>query len=220
MLVGNDVVDLHDRWSQPGRIHRRFDSRAFTAGEAAGILASRAAHRLRWSMWAAKESAFKVAKKLDDGTRFFPREFAVRMISDARAEVSHRVGRFSVWLDQAEGWLHAVAAPLADRPTDGSFGPRSGAGDSPPRGTQARLARVRAERSAGPDDGPSFEVRELTRAGVGSLLGICPTEIEVASEGGIPVLHWQQRRLPLDLSLSHHGRFIACAWAVHGLPRD
>ncbi len=217
MLVGNDVVDLHDPGSRPDAIHPRFDQRAFTQAERASIVASGAAHRIRWSVWAAKESAFKVASKLDRGTRFLPREFAVRMISDARAEVNHRVGRIGVWLDQAEEWLHAVAAPLTRVAGVDVLGPRDGVADHRPRGTHARLARVRTEDSASESDGPSLEVRELARKGIGSFLRICPGEIELASDGGIPVLCRRQRRLPVDVSLSHHGRFVACAWALHGL---
>ena len=219
MLVGNDVVDLRDPCSRPDAIHPRFDQRAFTQAERASILASGAAHRLRWSVWAAKESAFKVARKMDGGTRFLPREFAVRMISDARAEVNHRVGRIGVWLDQAEEWLHAVAAPLTRTTTGDVLGPRDGVADHRPRGTHARLARVQTESPAPTADGPSFEVRELACAGIGSFLSIRPGEIELATEGGIPVLCRRQRRLPVDVSLSHHGRFVACAWALHGLSR-
>ena len=219
MLVGNDVVDLHDPCSRPDAIHPRFDQRAFTRAERASILTSRAAHRRRWSVWAAKESSFKVAKKLDRGTRFLPREFAVCMISDGRAEVSHRVGRIGVWLDQAEEWLHAVAAPLPGVTTRDVLAPRDGGGDRRPRETHARLARVQTEPPARTSEGPSLEVRELARGAIGSFLSICPGEIEVATEGGIPVLCRRQRRLPVDVSLSHHGRFVACAWAPHGPSR-
>jgi phosphopantetheinyl transferase (holo-ACP synthase) len=199
--VGNDIVDLHDPWSQPDKVHARFDARAFTPAERADILASVCAHQLRWSLWAAKESAFKVARKLDPGVRFFPREFAVRMLGNARAEVRHRVGRFAVWFERADEWVHAVALPMAD-PT--------------PSGVGARIGRVEKEGADYPDRGerPSIRVREVAQAAVGSVMNVPPAEIEIVTEQGIPTLHCRDERLPVDLSLSHHGRFVACAWAV------
>ena len=66
MLVGNDVVDLHDPQSQPEALHPRFDARVFSLGEREALGASSSPHSLRWSLWAAKESAYKLAKKLDE----------------------------------------------------------------------------------------------------------------------------------------------------------
>ena len=224
MLVGNDIVDLHDPWSQPDKIHPRFDSRAFTPAERARIRASRSAHRLRWSLWAAKESAFKVARKLDGGVRFLPREFAVRMLGDGRAAVSHRVGGFGVWFERADAWLHAVAVPMTPgRPGPvreapvGSAEVRGCVSEAAPLGVGARIGRVEQEGrdSAVRNDGPSARVREVARTAVGSLMNVAPTEIEILTDQGIPALQRRGERLPLDLSLSHHGRFVACAWAVN-----
>jgi len=201
LLIGNDIVDLHDPWSRPDKIHQRFDSRAFTHAEQVRIVESRSAHRLRWTLWAAKESAFKVARKLDAGVRFLPREFAVRMVGDARAEVTHRVGRFSVRFDRADDWLHALAVPSG-------HGARAAA-----VGVGARVGEVETERrSASGGDGPSVRVRELARAALGSVMDISPTELEIVTEGGVPTVRRREQRLPVDLSLSHHGRFVACAW--------
>ncbi len=216
MLVGNDIVDLHDPWSQADRIHGRFDSRAFTSAERARIRGSRSAHQLRWSLWAAKESAFKVARKLDGEVRFFPRKFVVRMLEDARAEVSHGVGRFNVWFERADEWLHALAVPVADLATGSRSEVHDGSAGEPPMGARARVGRVEIDGSAGRGDRPSIRVRELARTAVGSLMNISPAEIDIVTQGGIPTLRRQDERLPVDLSLSHHGRFVACAWAMDG----
>jgi phosphopantetheinyl transferase (holo-ACP synthase) len=208
LLVGNDIVDLYDPWSQPDSIHRRFDSRAFTPTERARILASRSAHQLRWSLWAAKESAFKVARKLDGGVRFLPREFTVRMLNDGRAEVSHPIGRFGVWFERAEEWLHAVAVLMMSRT------------DADPSEVSARIGRIEEEGdSSRGGDRPSVRVREVAQAALGALMGVSAAEIEIVTHQGIPAPHRRDERLPVDLSLSHHGRFVACAWAVDG-PRS
>ncbi|MCZ6727625.1 MAG: 4'-phosphopantetheinyl transferase superfamily protein [Acidobacteria bacterium] len=196
MPVGNDVVDLGHPLCQPDAIHPRFDSRAFTTSELALLRASTRAHRMRWSLWAAKESAFKACRKLDPRVRFLPRDFAVHL-SGERAEVVHRSGRFDVWLDQTDRWVHALASQTGDKPG----------------------SRVGGDPSALPDaaeETSSERVRKLARSALGALLNIAPDELRIVSEDRIPRAQWRGEPVPFDLSLSHDGRFAACAWEPVG----
>ena len=211
MLVGNDIVDLHDPESHPGALHDRFDARAFTDDERAGLSVSASPHRLRWTLWAAKESAFKVAKKIDPGAVFHPRDFRVRQIGrgpagkektgEGSAVVSHAIGSFAVWLDRTDEWVHAVATPsFADVP--------GAAGGWWPCG--AGVERLQPENAD-----PGRRVRELACEAVGSRLQLPPGRVHIEADGRIPVAFSGDRRLPVDLSLSHHGRFVAWAWGEH-----
>ncbi len=203
MLVGNDVVDLGDPENQPDAIHPRFDQRVFSAVERSRYLTLPSMHRTRWAMWAAKESAFKVARKLDPGVRFHPREFAVRFVRGRRARVEHSSGAYDVWLEMRRDWIHAIATPAGRfrRCPDFRLAPvEAGIGGRDVLGFTRPWLR------------PGRRVRELARAAVGSRFGRDPSELEVSSENGIPGLRWRGRRFPVDLSLSHHGRFVACAW--------
>src|SRR5512139_2501725 len=78
-MIGNDVVDLLDPETQPGAVHPRFDARVFTDDELRALRRSVAPGRLRWLMWAAKESAFKAVRRNDACVAFRPREFAVTL---------------------------------------------------------------------------------------------------------------------------------------------
>ena len=202
MPVGNDVVDLRHPLCQPGAIHPRFDIRAFTTREIALLAASAQVHRTRWSLWAAKESAFKASRKLDPRVRFLPRDFAVHL-SEERAEVVHSSGRFDVWLDHADQWVHALASQAGEKP-----GFRL-AGD-PSASSEAEGAAGAAE------EGFSERVRELARSALGALLNIAPNEVRIVSEDGIPRAQRRGQPLPFDLSLSHDGCFVACAWEAMG----
>jgi len=191
--VGNDVVDLGHPLCQPDAIHPRFDIRAFSAAEIAQLAAFDRVHRTRWSLWAAKESAFKAARKLDPKVRFIPRDFAVRLSGD-RAAVTHRLGHFDIWLDQTDEWVHAVASRGGEKPDLQIDGPLT--------------------TSAGVEEEDSGErVRKLARTVLGDFLNIAPSEIHFVSVDRIPRAQWQGAPLPIDLSLSHDGRFVACAWA-------
>ena len=86
-MVGNDVIDLGDPETRAGSCHARFDARVFDDDERALLLASADPTRRRWVLWAAKEAAFKVARKLDGATVFSPRRFVVRPGDDGHAVV-------------------------------------------------------------------------------------------------------------------------------------
>lgn len=200
MHVGNDVVDLRDPEARPGAVHPRFDARVFTSCERARIRAAAAAERVRWSLWAAKESAFKVARKLDDGLPFHPRRFVVRELARDRAAVVHQAaGRFRVWLDEARDWIHATAVP----------GDQDEVPTGPPLSALAVLDEARASAAE-----LSVRVRELLRDAVAPLVEADPTLLEVVTVDGIPRLRLAGRPLPVDLSLSHHGRVVGCSWLL------
>jgi len=192
--VGNDVVDLRDPETRPGATHPRFDVRVFDDHERRALGVASAGERLRWTLWAAKESAFKAARKLEPDVRFLPRRFGVRLLDQARAEVRHRIGTFHVWLEQAQDWVHAAAAPGGEaRPTPG----------------------FRVERLGEVGAGARARVRELALEVLTPLLPdatAAPGGIRILSRDGVPELWDRERRLPVDLSLSHHGRLVACAW--------
>lgn len=195
MPIGNDVVDLRDPEARPGAVHPRFDARVFTDDEREILEERERPDRWRWSLWAAKESSFKAASKLAGDVRFIPRRFAVRMVDDLRAEVRHGLGFFRVWLEQARGWVHAVAASNGD-------------GSRPPDSLVKRLEEGGRRASA--------QVRRM------ALDVLSPDRTDgsggarILTPDGVPELWEGARRLPLDLSLSHHGRMIACAWEEEG----
>ena len=201
MLVGNDVVDLHDPESQAEALHARFDARVFTFGEREALSASGSVHELRWTLWAAKESAYKVAKKLDASVRFLPRDFLVRRVGEGRALVIHETGSFEVGMERTDEWICAVAALTV-------------AGTA----STARPIRAGIERLDAPGADASRTVRELACAALSSWMNLPPGQVQIAGDRGIPVALWRNRRLPVDLSLSHHGRFVGWAWADCAIP--
>jgi len=195
LLVGNDVVDLHDPQSQPEALHPRFDARVFSLGEREALGASSSPHSLRWSLWAAKESAYKLAKKLDAAVRFLPRDFLVRPLAEGQALVVHETGSFEVRLERSDEWVHAVATLIMANGL-----------------STHRLVSAGIEPLGAPGADASRTVRELARSDLSSRMNLPPRLVRIAEDRGIPVALWRNLRLPVDLSLSHHGRFVAWAW--------
>lgn len=190
--IGNDVVDLGDRPRVTPRHRRRFIERVFCEREQALLDAEGAPEGLVWSLFAAKEAAFKVVCKLGPLPVFAHRKFEVQ------PDLSGvRYGPWALLLavDADAERVHALAW---------NAGP-------PPRWKVARVER-------GADLGAS--ARALLLAEVGLALGCPSQELQVVRPAaperwdglGNPEVQRGGAPLALDVSLSHDGRFIACAF--------
>jgi len=196
-MLGNDLVDLG---ALAALRHERFDARVFDAAELDAIAASREPERLRWSFWAAKESAFKALRRLDRSVTFTPLRFAVTPDLAAHERgawmhVAHGRKGVLVRIESEASFLHAVAWSDAGAVAT----------------TLCAVARVD---EVAPQATPREAVRTLARAGVANALRIDPSELKIVRDGRIPNLAWRGAALPAALSLSHDGRFVAFACRI------
>ena len=196
MSVGNDVVDLADRETRLCGLHPRFEERVFGAAEREALEASRSRHRLHWALWAAKESAYKARKRLDAGAVFSPKEFEVELSSllttggVAVGRVFHRGDVFELEVRVDGASVHAVAT------SEGEAGAR----------VLWKVERTRGD--------PGVAARRLAVRAIGSALGLDPAGLRIV--GRPPLAIDRGRRLEAELSLSHHGRFVAVACTLAG----
>jgi len=188
-MIGNDVVDLGDPESRAEGRHARFDGRVFDETERVLIDAAPEPERVRWLLWAAKESAYKAARKEDSRTVFAPSRFHVRYEPGAGLTVSVGERRFRVDVVVGAEHVHAVARGASDAPA-----------------AMCSAVATLPELATGSD-----VVRRLAIARLSRLLGIALEDIAIRRDGRIPALWLRGRRSPADLSLSHHGRFVAFA---------
>jgi phosphopantetheinyl transferase (holo-ACP synthase) len=196
-MLGNDVVDLGDPEARAAVLHPRFDRRVLDAEEQAWLRASQRPERDRWVLWAAKESAFKAARRLDAGVVFSPVRFAVRLRDEAggfHGSVRHGARRFSVSVEVEPHFVHAVcrAEPWA--------------GSEP-------LHAVETVRGELAPSEASARVRELARRAVAAALDLAPAALRFYRSGRLPLLRAGDRDVSA-LSLSHHGRCAAFAAAL------
>lgn len=77
LKLGNDIVDLALPDAQQFLLKQRFLQRVFTECEQETILASSNPLKTGWSLWAAKESAYKACRKQMPTVIFSPQAFAV-----------------------------------------------------------------------------------------------------------------------------------------------
>jgi len=194
--IGNDIVDLADLETREQGLHPRFDERVFRPDERALLERSDSGHVLRWALWAAKESAYKAEKRLDPEVVFSPKQFAVELSAlphaggpgVAEGSVVHRGHVLTLQVHVDGTSLHAVA-----------------------RTTRKAGARLlwKVDRAA---SDPSAAVRRLAATTIGSALGLDPSSVRIDRRP--PVALHRGRPLVTDVSLSHHGRFVAFACAL------
>jgi phosphopantetheinyl transferase (holo-ACP synthase) len=190
-MLGDDVIDLHDPETAWGAQHPRFDSRVFGVEERAAVAAApdvESARRIRWSLFAAKEAALKLVRRLDPSTPFVPRRFAVTLGPAGRARVRHGERAIDVAIDERSGALHATATLAGDGPA-------------------AVLADVALHDGGARGEGEA--ARALACERIARRLAVDPARLGIARLGRAPTLLLDGRPLEAALSLSHHGRFVA-----------
>ncbi|MFN8626967.1 MAG: 4'-phosphopantetheinyl transferase superfamily protein [Candidatus Binatia bacterium] len=193
-MVGNDVVDLAEPQCLPLGTHPRFDQRVFAPSELRLLRASATPARLRWMLWAAKESAYKILRKRRPEVRFAPRRIVVEPHDpDAGRMPVHgnvtyagdRIAFRGVVDGEA---LHVVA-------------------DDDAAGPVVALAAVLGCAA----EAPSVAVRRLAVAALAERLGVPTDALRIVRQDRIPRLQLHGVPLPIDLSLSHHGRVVGFA---------
>jgi len=193
-MVGNDVVDLGDREARTGPAHSRFDTRVFSAGERRAIAAAQDPNRTRWSLWAAKEAAYKVAAKHDPDTVFSPVRFTVKLQDAQRGEVTHPDGSVGVTIHATGDAVHAVARDSDQAPV------------------------ITGLAAPGHTLHASTAVRQLALNEIAARIGVSKADLRIGKRGRVPTLELRNSERRLDLSLSHHGRYVAFTCQVEGLP--
>ncbi len=242
--IGNDVVDLRDPRSVGQSRKARFVRRVFTDEEIEWIHDSPDSDRELWTLWAAKETAFKVVTKLLGTPPIFEhRAFRVHPDPDEHGHWGHvdwasedrPQQRVTLHLDtHPAGWIHMIGWAHAESPLDPleagvlrrSVVPRAEhhlMGDGLPEAGPlrdpvgwARFIEPRfTDREADPIHSlPSALVRLDARAAAAAVLGVDERALElICGEGPKgrrpPRLVYGQELAPLDVSLSHHGRYLA-----------
>ena len=180
--VGNDVVDLDEPAIAHSHQKEKFLARVCAPSERALIAAAADPKVLLWSLFAAKEAAFKVVSKLGPRPVFAHRQFVVA--ADLRS-VQYLERVLSLWIDVAPSHVHAVCSTEAQRP-------RSAVGP------------------AGADPGAAVRALVLELVGLEGA-EVIRDLVEGSWDGfGPPRLVHRGAVVARDLSLSHDGRFVAC----------
>ena len=182
--VGNDIVDLEDPAIAQTHLRERFVARVCCESERALMASAAAPKLLMWSLFAAKEAAFKAISK-SRALVFAHRKFAVS--ADLRSVTYEKQ---ALWLrvEVTGACIHAIAWTDDEMPIFGAD-----------------------QLSAGVDPSAAARALLLTRLGVPGLsVERAPTPGSWNGFGP-PRLVRDGVEVNLDISLSHDGRFVGFA---------
>ncbi len=229
LLVGNDVVDL----TLPACINKskdtRFVNRVFHPEEKAAILQSANPDKTLWIMWAAKETAYKIISKIDSPPVFSHKKFitefedltnlaagmctlrgrvcfetfAIQLKVVVNADKIHAFG--SCGLHETEYFQQASTERF-----DASLNQKWLSGDA--LGFVFSKREMETVKSLW-----SALVRHNCKLAIAGALGIDVMRLQIirplSSKKTLPpFLFLDDHRANIDISLSHHGQWVA--WAI------
>lgn len=220
-MIGNDVVDLEDPDTRPETFRPRFDQRVFDPSERRAIARDGDPHARRWAHWAAKEAGYKLCRQAVEAFVFTPSRLVARFDSVESEEGGRIIRRGSLALpralapgldhlelrsDETSERVHVLAAP-------------------PGADWDAIVSSIELAESG---DDPSARVRSAACGAIARDLGIDEDRVSIGRRGDpraggaakIPTVLIDGARSGLSLSLSHHGRFVACAMTLRVDPGE
>ncbi len=215
-LVGNDIIDLNLPAVANKADVARFVNRICSPEEEELLAAAQDQRLLLWYMWSAKESAYKVAKKYCCETVFSPQQFIVNRISSASNTavsgwVAYKGMDIPVCWQHRSTYIHCVGVWPDQTATFDEIVVGIEDLSSTKRVAKDQLSRQETESI---HSLPSQRVRQLAKQLLADH-GLNDVEIirhRVGSRWGPPRL-WRDNQVVAEcnLSLSHHGQFIAAA---------
>ena len=233
--LGNDVVDLCHHGASRRSQDLRFLTRVFTEEERSDILSTPDPDRSVWIHWAGKEAIYKsVSKALGSPPVFVHSRFTVRFppadlerftAADLRAQEDLLCGtgqyedlRFQIRVEGSASFLQAVSwSRRPDGMTPG-FQWDCHLAQEETRGVPTELRGVfSAEEWACITHRASALTRIRAREALAVSLSVEVTDLQIRCREGlpgrrIPTVWLRNREIPVDLTLSHHGAFLAWAF--------
>lgn len=217
-FIGNDIVDLKTEDARGKARDARFMARVFSFAEQAAIQESTHPDALLWAFWAAREAAYKAVCKVAPGVSSAPRRYPAAMDFHYRknrpetgtGQVSTPLGAVPVRIVFNAEWVHGVAwvgfpKNLRSDSFDANirYGISYGIREIPP---DRRPISIRE----------SAAVRNAAKERISEVLNMNPDDIRIRREPGPqgpgpPRVYIKDEKTPMDISLSHDGRFAAYA---------
>jgi len=216
-LVGNDVVDLDDPRTRGKEGDERFVTRILQDSERVQLRQAPSPEEALWRFWAGKEAAYKVVSKL----RGTPPVFVHRDFVVDDDTVHHEGLRYPLLLSRHGSALHAVSCSGA-LPEEVLVGVvRLDQPGAPWCAPLEELIGRFSSREADPVHSvASAAVRLGARAALAAALSLDEARLEIVCAPGPtgrrpPHALLDGNRAPADVSLSHHGAWIAWAILLH-----
>jgi len=210
--VGNDIVDLKTTAAIGKSRDSRFVKKVLTPTEQTALLHSAQPDTLLWAFWAAKETGYKAVSKTHPDVSSAPRKYPITLYSGVSMNprtallglVTTPVGFVKIRFFFHEDYVHCIGTTGRDRNSD------------------HMIWCIRTIPSAGeyPKCSTAIQESACARRLAAECIAACirkdPTNIDIRrhklhSGFGPPMVYYKGEKENMNISLSHDGRFIACA---------
>jgi phosphopantetheinyl transferase (holo-ACP synthase) len=224
VYIGNDIVDLTVAGDK--RHHMRFLQRVFTEYEQRVIRDAPLPEQFLWCLWAGKETAFKIISKITGPPVFAHRRFVHDLFDytlqddgtfAAQGQVNYDVYEVAVEYQAGQQVIHAVGRMPCEQPEEEMrFVADYRRKESPPAHGQHDFSAEELQSIRFPE---AAEVHTLCKRGISSQTGIALPRLQVIRpqqrfSSGPPYLLVDGHRCRIDISLAHHGGWLAWAGAI------
>ncbi len=200
-MIGNDIVDIADPQAVGKNRDIRFINRVFTPDEQQKILNSDEPDIFLWSLWAGKETGYKAISKLYPVVSSSPGHYQIKLSDRPLPE---------------SGTVYTPCGPVPLRFfITGEYIHCIGATTDEDMVSIVRNVQEIPQHQFCPDYKSDF-VRNMVRKKISRYLKEDPEAIEIIRPKGRrglgpPVIYAGNKRTSIDISMSHDGRFAACA---------
>lgn len=187
-MIGNDIVDLDIVLKEDKASNPRYLKKVCTEHEIESIQSSIDPNFTLWRIWTIKEAAYKIINKTNNIRAYIPKKIKTVLISETEAEVTSSWGKIAVRTNfLSKNYIHSIA--YSSSFFDG--------------------VELISENS-----NPSDAVRMFCLQDIINKINLdSKTNLHIRTENNIPFVYQEGNKLSLNLSLSHHGRFVA--WAFY-----
>jgi len=216
ILVGNDIVDLKNLNIALKHNEKRFLERVLAPYEQELLQNARDKKVRLWTIWSGKEAAYKVLKKRFPDLVFSHSKFTVSFDENKKKGIAqYEDAVVSLRWNSSEDWVHCVAVEQENEKRldvlEYDIKPLDSVSASSKNFNTKELLSIHSSESIG--------ARNLTKALLSKHIveevrivrhplskKFSPPELYLSE---IPLKNW-------DISMSHDGRFVACAVSRHG----
>lgn len=229
LFVGNDIVDLKFSGCIDQHKNDRFIARVFTANEKEKISTSSHPNLLLWMMWAAKETAYKIISKIKDPPVFSHKQFITNINKitfskdkvTAAGQVQYEDYSVALKFKGTEDYIHAKG-----------FFPKKAAKEEDylVRSTVKQLNSSSRKITKWQN---YFSIKELktihneeskwvrlhAKKEIAKKLDLEQSRIQIirpikGNKTQPPIVLLDNKKSEIDISLSHHGRWLAWSFSA------
>lgn len=193
-MIGNDIVSLKEI-GHPRSSNERFLQKVLTPQERLWLDDQTDKELALWTLWALKESSYKAHYKRYRYRSFAPKSFECRIEDQTKtASIQVAASTYQGFWQIKDEVIHAISHP-----------------SSLPK-NQIWFNRLSQEVGLDSQHELSKTLQHALIQEIAGRFDLPAASLSINKVAGIPFLYQENQSLPIDLSLSHHGRWGGFAY--------